>query len=167
MRPDFSIKENHSFRDPGFRALLFLFILGCVQSAMPGALAHAQGHVLAQRPKATDAVIEASRRGEVIEVGVEFEAEDIHQEEGRKLRARGLDSLDEELKQEARINYARLKKSVFDAIRAEGLELEIIRDTENVPATFVRIRSYKVLERLLKDPRIKAVHENREISPAG
>lgn len=148
------------------RGSLLLIGLVWLQFVMSSAVVHAQGHVLPPREKATPEIVEASKRGEIIEVGIEFEVEDIHQEEERRRRARGLEYLDEDLKKEARINYGRLKKSLLDDIKGEGYQLEVLLDTENVPVVLVRIKSFGVLQRIIKDPRVKAVHEIRKISPA-
>lgn len=169
MRPYLSSGKTLTFTLHGRarRALLVLPVAMWMHSPMPGLAEPAPEHPVDPRAKVTETVIEASRRGEGIEIGIEFEAEDIHQEEALRRNARGIDHLDEELKQEARTNYARLKSGLLTDLRNDGHQLEVLVDTENVPVIFARITRYQTLRWLIEDPRVRAIHENRKIDPPG
>ena len=102
-------------------------------------------------------------RGEISDLIVEFEATDITGELRADLSRRRQQKMDAAALTLKRDLYRRLKERNLSAL-APG-DTQPVRDFSHLPMSLLRVRDQNVLMRLLAQPEVKAVSENRRAQP--
>jgi subtilisin family serine protease len=119
----------------------------------------AAGHPIAA-PEGMEARLESGYPQDLI---IRFDDRAIENESATLRRVRGIRHDDAEVLSHKKQRYHGVKQLVTAGFT--GQELEKINEYDHLPLSFVRLSTPQSLRKLLTDPRIMAVYENRPIYP--
>lgn len=105
-----------------------------------------------------ESIRQVLRSGESVDVMIGFEARDVRVEAHARAINKGLRSLSADELAYKRSGYTSLKKEGLAGLQG----IAVLRDYENLAASFARVANEAALDALLARPEIRAVHENRE-----